>query len=725
MQLTDHRQASTYLLDHNFGIVVSKNGVKRLSDRTRELAAIALAGTHGKSMKPAAAILDPSYKSKSLNLRYAEACRLAAETAPLRILDGELLVGEATLLEAVLHKTPICSVQSTSHTTIDFGRVIQDGTRAIRRSIESAMAPAQGVTLLSDDVEPDLYEAMLSCIDALHLRHRRYVEELDVRTERAATPLEAEHWRAVSESLLSVPEYPAKTFRQALQSLWFTFAFERLMGNWPGIGRIDLILGPFLDRDLAAGIITLGEARELLAHFWIKGCEWIGARAHESGDAQHYQNIVLGGVDSGNNQVLNNVTWLVLDVVEELHISDFPVAVRVGKKTPKNLFRRIAEVQRLGGGIVAIYNDDVVIPALKRFGYTTEEARSYANDGCWEVLIPGKTAFSYRPFDALKILQNTIGLGPDSYTVPDLNSFERLYSHFISDLDKAVGKIQDEIDSRFTDGPPSPLLSILIDGCIDAGRSYYRRGARFSVCALHAGGLPDVANSLLAIKHYVFESRRWDMSEFVHMARNDWSPHENERLRVWNESTLYGNDDPDADAMFVRLFNDYTDIVSKHSHRCGAYRPAGISTFGREVSDFFDDRSATVFGKRREDILAPNMSPTPGSDRRGPIAAIGSYCSVDFRQLPNGTPLDLKLSPATVRGEGGVDALASLLRTFVEKGGWYLQVDVIDTDTLRDAQKNPEMYPNLTVRISGWSARFATLSPEWQELVIARTEQIL
>ena len=718
MLTTDTHVAAADLIDHNFGIVFAGDGVKRLCNRTRELAAIALTGTHGRSMKPATAVLESTTEYVSPNLRYAEACKLAAETAPLRMLEGEQLVGEATLLEAVHHMTPICGVQSTSHTTLDFQRVLREGMRGIRIAIADAIA-AHG------DSEADLYVSLLSCIDAIRIRHRLYVEELRERIDRTETPEVAAHWRLVRESLLPVPDQPAKTFRQAVQSLWFVYAFQRLMGNWSGVGRLDLMVGPYLEHDLAAGIITVDEARELLAHFWIKGCEWIGTREHESGDAQHYQNIVLGGVDSKNKQVLNHVTWLVLDIVEELHISDFPVAVRVGKKTPTKLFRRIAEIQRLGGGIVSIYNDDTVLPALTGFGYSEEEAWSYANDGCWEVLIPGKTAFSYRPFDALKILQGTLGLGPDNHTIPDVEDFESLYRLFVADLEEALNRINDEIDNRFTQGPPTPLLSMLVDGCIETGRSYHRRGARFSVCAPHAGGLPDVANSLIAIKRYVFELRRYALRELVNLAQKNWNGSENDRLRVWNDSVLYGNDDPDADGMFSRVFYDYTRLVAKHSFRNGAYRPAGVSTFGREVSDFFGDRTATVFGKKREDILAPNMSPTPGSDRLGPNSVVASYCSVDFGRLPNGTPLDLKLNPTTLKTDQGVNALTALLRTFIEKGGWYLQVDVIDTATLRDAQRHPERYPNLSVRISGWSARFATLSPEWQELVIARTEQMM
>ena len=185
----------------------------------------------------------------------------------------------------------------------------------------------------------------------------------------------------------------------------FTFAFIRLCGNWPGIGRIDYLLGDYLKKDLSDGVLSLDDAREILAHFFIKGCEWINGQEIGSGDAQHYQNILLAGIDQDGNGVTNEVTYLVLDILEELGISDFPTSVRVNKNSDEKLLRRVAEVMRYGGGILAVYNEDLVIDALIKYGYEKREARGFANDGCWEVQIPGKTYFDYWPFDSLQLLQ--------------------------------------------------------------------------------------------------------------------------------------------------------------------------------------------------------------------------------------------------------------------------------------------------------------------------------
>lgn len=210
---------------------------------------------------------------------------------------------------------------------------------------------------------------------------------------------------------------------ESLQSLWFTFAFIRLCGNWPGIGRLDVLLGPYLEADLAAGCLTLDEARELLAHFLIKGCEWISGGNYGSGDAQHYQNIVLGGIGVDGEDVVNAVTWLTLDVLEELGISDFPTTVRLNRNSDPKLLRRVAEVMRFGGGILAIYNEDLVVESLTRYGYGPDEARAFANDGCWEVQIPGATCFQYIPFDALGVLQHkTLRDYAEDVVFPDFES---------------------------------------------------------------------------------------------------------------------------------------------------------------------------------------------------------------------------------------------------------------------------------------------------------------
>ena len=689
-----------------------------LSQATHELARRALAGEHGRSMRAAEFGLDEAgdLQGVSGNMRYAHSARLIAERAPLRIEAGERIVGSATLLEAARHTTPVLGNRSTSHTTLGFDRVLPMGYRGLRRETEDRLARG-GL----DPHGVDLLQAMLMCLDAAATWHGRHLALLD----HMAASTSGQERLTLTETraaLAPVPGDPPATFHQAVQSLWFMFAFQRLLGTWSGVGRIDEMLGPYLRKDLDAGVITLDDAREILAHLWIKGCEWIGVpnSGGGSGDAQFYQNIILSGMDAAGRSVTNEVTYLVLDVVEELLISDFPIAVRISPRTPPRLLRRVAQVQRRGGGIVAVYNEDMVIRALVRFGYPEAEARTFTNDGCWEVIVPGRTNFSYRPFDVLQLLQDTLGVSPDVGPPADYPTFEGLYSAFVCRLEAHLERFHHDADGFANTGNPAPLVSAFVQDCIENGRGYYDRGARYNVCAPHAGGLPDTANALAAIKALVYDERELSLPEFVAILRSDWAGHEALRRRVRNQFPMYGNDCAAADQMVRRLFDDYVALAGRVPERNGVKRPAGLSTFGRQIQ-FAKQRGATAAGTQRGDVLSNNFSPAPGTDRSGPTAVVKSFCSVDFERLPNGTALDLKLMPSGLEHEAGLAGMVSLMRTFVTLGGWFMHVDVVDADTLREAQRHPDRFPNLAVRISGWSARFATLNREWQDMIIERT----
>jgi formate C-acetyltransferase len=232
-----------------------------------------------------------------------------------------------------------------------------------------------------------------------------------------------------------------------------------------------------------------------------------------------------------------------------------------------------------------------------------------------------------------------------------------------------------------------------------------------------------VANSLLVIKKLVFEEKQITFAGLVDVIGKDWSGSEELRRRIQTRFDFYGNDSAEADAMVQRVFDAFVDMVEQVKERYGVLRPAGISTFGREMSQFRENRGATATGHRKGDILSGHFSPTPGTDKNGPTAVIRSHCAVNMERLPSGTALDLKVLPSSARGEEGTGALVGMMKGFVELGGLYLQIDVVDTAMLRDAQEHPEKYPNLSVRVAGWSARFASLDRNWQELIIVRTQQ--
>ncbi|MBQ8475059.1 MAG: hypothetical protein IJ499_05295, partial [Clostridia bacterium] len=650
--------------------------------------------------------------------QYDLAIRRIAEEAPIRICNGEKISGAATLGISITHNVPATYKGNTifgsvSHLTVDFETVLDKGVNHIVEKAEASYEKYRGT-----EKEP----FALSCIRTLEsfkIWHSRYLEALK------DNPLYLDNYN----NLKKVPFCPAETFYEAVQSLWFTFAFIRLCGNWPGIGRIDVLLGKYLERDLENGILTLEEAREILAHFFIKGCEWICGGDYGSGDAQHYQNILLGGIDEYGNEVTNKVTYLVLDILEELGISDFPTTVRINKKTDKKLLLRIAEIIRLGGGVIAVYNEELVIDSLTAHGYSLSEARRFANDGCWEIQIPGKTYFTYIPFDSLQILQKQTLEGYSGNTVfPD---FEALYSKYICDLTSHVEKIFSERKNSWFNKDknrawfweytiPCTVVSVFEEGCIEKGLSYFDGGPVYNVVSPHIGGLPDTVNSLYAIKKLVFDEKKLTLSELLDVLKNNWDGSEKLRRYVMNKYSYYGNDNDEVDNIAKQLVHDFARICDDIGKTVPYDTPAGISTFGRQL-EWSPHRFATPYGKKAGDILSGNYSPTPGTDKEGATAIINSYCKTDLRETVSGAALDIKLLPTTVRGDSGIEAIATLIMGFVYRGGHFMQLDIADATLLCEAQKHPEDYQNLSVRVSGWNARIVTLNKEWQDMIISQT----
>ena len=695
----------------------------RLSESTRTFAHDSLERRYGlDTLRTKAIPLDDVEGLDALSNieKYDLSIRKIAEEAPIRICENEKISGAATLGLAIEHFVPTTYkgthlFASISHLTVDFATVLKRGVNAIRRQAEEAYQKYKNT-----EKEPFL-KSCLNCIEAFTLWHSRYLAVLS----------ELPEYQANYENLKHVPFEKPTSFYAAVQSLWFTFAFIRLCGNWPGIGRIDVLLGDFLKKDLTEGKIALDEAREILAHFFIKGCEWINGQYVGSGDAQHYQNILLGGIDENGYDVTNEVTYLVLDILEELGISDFPTTVRLNENTDERLLRRVAEVMRYGGGILAVYNEETVIDALVKDGYDLREARCFANDGCWEAQIPGKTYFMYSPFDSLQVLQQTTLRGYDGSV--DFSTFEELYLTFVRDLSLRVERLcRSRLpmfeENSFTNKAwkwksqlPCTVVSLFEEGCIDKGLSYFEGGPIYNVFSPHIGGLADTVNSLYAIKRLVYDEKRLTLSELLEILRNNWENKEPLRQYILNRYVYYGNDNDEVDEIAVRILADFADICTAFNGTCGYRFPGGVSTFGRQL-EWSKLRIATPYGRKAGEILAANASPTPDTDREGATAIIRSYCKGDLSRLATGSALDLKLLPSSVEGEDGLEALVALMRGFVALGGFFMQPDIVDASLLREAQARPENYQTLSVRVSGWNARFVTLNKQWQDMVIEQNE---
>lgn len=650
--------------------------------------------------------------------KYDGMISMIARQAPLRLCPDELLCGSATLGNAVFHVIPVTYegknvMGSVSHITCGFDRVLREGLTSYRERIEKRLSES------CDEGQNRFLHSLLNVCEAVKVWHGRYLSLLIEKINNSETDDEKLYYTGLYENLAPVPFNPPVNYRQAMQALWFLFAFTRLCGNWPGLGRIDVMVGGLLEHDLSTGTITESEAREIMAHFFIKGCEWIRLDSRGSGDAQHYQNIVLAGCDENGNEVACTATKLALEAVEEFPISDYPIAVRINDGSPEWLIRKVAEVMRHGSGVAAVYNEKLIINSMVEFGYDLTEARRFANDGCWEVQVPGKTLFGYHPMDGLELFQrHVLGLYDDA--VFDYDSFDDILKKYDSVLAEHMEKWHAGADGFGKGGGPSSVMALLEDDCIENALDYYCGGTRYKALSPHLGGMPDVANEMYAIKKLIYEEDKLSFTEFMKILKNNWTGNEDLRLYARRRYAYYGNDNDEVDFILAHIMDTFMDETRRVKCRSDVLRPAGISTFGRQI-DWKDSRRAHAHGFKSGDILASNLSPTPGTDMLGATAVIKSHCKVDLSRLTCGTALDIKLDPTSVSGGDGIDAVMALLRGFVTLGGFFMQIDVMDNAVLLEAQRHPENYQNLSVRISGWSARFVTLSDEWQRMIIERT----
>ncbi len=677
----------------------------RLSPATRLFARESLEHKYGLLTREVPAVeLGPEAAGLSPLELYDLAVREIALRAPLRICPGELVSGAATLGMAIDHVVPATlegkPIQaSMSHLTVDFETVLRKGVDYIDLLIDRSEREHKDSAFL---------RSCRNVTASMRLWRQRYLEALKDRPG----------YEQVYRNLCRVPFEPAGTFYEAVQSLWFTFAFIRLCGNWPGIGRLDMLLGPYLEKDLEEGRLTLDEAREILAHFFIKGCEWIYGSSNGSGDAQHYQNIVLGGVLPDGGCAHNAVTELVLDILEEMNISDFPTSYRAGAKTDDRILKRLARIIRHGGGILAVYNEDSVIKTLVDYGYPLKEARSFANDGCWEMQVPGKTFFTYIPFDALEILQKET---LKSYAEPFSGSFEDLKQAFFRDIADRVGDICRSHAAACPGGKwleriPCTVVSVFERGCIEKALSYMEGGPVYNVVSPHLGGLADVADSLYAIRKLVYDEKAVSMDELFEALRADWEGYEPLRARAMGLE-YYGNANPEADRLVKEILAAFADACAAWDGSCGYSFPPGISTFGRQL-EWAPNRLACPYGAKKGAVLAGNSSPAPGTDTRGATSLVKSYCAGDVSRMVTGAALDIRFDPQTVKGEEGLDAISGLIKAFVLMGGCFMQPDIADKEVLKRAMEHPEEYRTLSVRVSGWNARFVTLNKSWQQMVI-------
>ncbi len=721
--------------------------------------------------------IDPLDSAEPVAVRKARAISLKLAHMPTDLWRGQLFAGSMTLEEPRVHaewgfpeyvtEDERARGAERGHGTWCFGHIVPDYPRLLTLGLLGIRERAEAERArVKDAGESAFLDSVGIAIDGVIAYAGRLAERCNVEAAACPDAGRAAELRRMAGDLRMVPATPATTFRQALQSVWLLHMIFHSTMNGNAVGRIDQYAWPLLDRDLAAGRITMAEAAELVDCFCLKFNErakttddqMANSREDESIDpkqrTRHYtssqigrgrdrvdatnhwlQNIVIGGLTPDGVDGTNPLTFLILESYHRNEMTNPLVTLRVHAGTPEPLLARTAEVLKAGGGMPALFNDDEIIPSLERIGIPTPDARDYTNDGCWEVILPGRTDFRFQRLSLALCLEWALNRGrsrldgseqgPDSGDAGAFKSFDDVWRAFEVQVDVIVGRTVAEVMRTINDRSvlaPVPLLSALIDGAVEGRRDMTAGGAKYRTFGVLAESAAHAIDSLVAIKAVVFEEKAASMRDLVAALGTDFQGQELLRKRL-ADSPKYGNDDDRADVLGREVIDVFTRAVQRHAavHEAKMKFPSGVGTFSWYIG-IGEGLGASADGRRSGEPVSSNFSPALGRDAAGIPAAVLSYSKMHHSNLPAGGPLDLRVARKLVEGEEGTRRMTALMRGFVGSRGGMMTLTVADTEELRAAQSDPERYRSLRVRMGGWCAYFTMLSHEQQTHHIRRQE---
>jgi len=586
----------------------------------------------------------------------------------------------------------------------------------------------------------DLYQAARIAGEGLVDLAHRFAQEAELLAAEEKDPVRAAELREIAFICHKVPCYPAETFHEALQSLWLTHMAVNLEGLNSAIsfGRMDQYLYPYYERDLEQGRISRDTARELLLCFSAKCTEHVFLLSEKvsqfHGGYLVVQAVIVGGMDRNGKDAVNDLTYLFLDVMEEAGLRDPNYQARVHAGSPEKYVERVAEVARKGHAVPALFGDEAAIASLKAHNYPLEEARDYAVVGCVELALPGKSFFSTDAglFNLPLCLELALNQGkrfrsrrrigmatPEPAT---FTSIEQVLGAFQTQVEYMAARMVSDlqvVEKGNRDYHPTPLSSMLVDGCLESGKDVTEGGALYNSSGIQGVGVADVADSLAALDYVVFQRRKYTMPQVMRALRANFAtaPEIHGEL---SEAPKYGNDHQSPDRYADLVARIFHDALAKHVNtRGGQYVPGFYSVtchiaFGKKVG-------ALPSGRRAGEPFAASLGPANGRDRSGPTALLKSVARVDSRLSPNGYALNLRFDPATLAGDEGVNILVGLIKGFFGYGGMEMQLNVLDPEMLEDARLHPGTHPELVVRVSGYCAYFDDLPDAAKLEIISRT----
>ena len=626
--------------------------------------------------------------------------------------------------------------------TVAGGKMYRKGFLDFKADIQSAIA---ALDLLND---PQAYEkkleleAMDICCDAIIAYGRRYAEYARRMADETEGERRAELLK-IAGNCDVVPAYAPQTFHQALQMYWFVhIGVTTEINPWDAFspGRLDQHIYPFYRKDVEAGELTREQAKELLQCFWIKfnnqpAPPKVGITLKESGTYTDFVNINTGGIHPEGMSGVNEVSYLILETMDEMKLLQPSSNVQISKKTPQAFVKKACEISRKGWGQPAFYNTESIVQQLLNAGKSLADARQGGASGCVETGAFGKEAYILTGYLNLpKILELTLSNGFDRIAGRQLGlqtgnaeCFERFHDFFAAfkqQLNYFVDiKIKGNhvIERLYATHMPVPFLSLLIDDCITNGRDYNAGGARYNTNYIQGVGIGTLTDSLAAIKYNIFDEKRFAMSELLAALAGNFRGYENIHHLVREKTPKYGNDDEYADALMKMAFQTFYEAVTGRPNlKGGEYRIDMLPTTCHVY--FGSVTGASANGRLANKPVSEGISPDKGADRLGPTAVIKSAAKMDHLQT-GGTLLNQKFTPSVVAGDRGLENMVSLVRSYFSLDGHHIQFNVIDRQTLLAAQQRPEEYKDLIVRVAGYSDHFHNLSKELQDEIIERTEQ--
>lgn len=676
------------------------------------------------------------------------------ENNTLRAKAGELLPEEVDVfMETGFFGMEGKMNSGDAHLAVDYRQVLVCGLKGYEERTKRAKA-------VLDLTQPDsikkyhFYRAVLIVIEAVRnfaLRFARLAEQ----EAQTADPLRKEELLEMSRICRKVPYGPAETFQEALQAVWFIQLILQIESNGHSLsyGRFDQYMYPYLKHDLETQKLTEDEAVELLANLWIKTLtiNKVRSQAHtfSSAGSPLYQNVTIGGQTPDKKDAVNRLSYLVLKSVAQTKLPQPNLTVRYHAGLPEEFMKECIEVMKLGFGMPAFNNDEIIIPSFIKLGVKESDAYNYSAIGCVETAIPGKwgyrcTGMSYMNFPKILMIAMNDGIDPVSGKrfVPgyghfsEMTSFEQLFAVWdktVRELARMSVIVENAIDLSLEAEVPDILCSALTEDCIGRGKTIKEGGAVYDFISGLQVGIANLADSLAAIKKLVFDEEKIAPAELWEALMNDFAGEKGQAIQkmLLYEAPKYGNDLDETDQLVCRAYASYIDEIKKYPNTrfgrgpIGGIRYAGTSSISANVGQG-RATMATPDGRHAWQPLAEGCSPAHNMDTHGPTAVLKSVAKLPTEEITGGVLLNQKVNPQTLAKAEDTQKLIMLLRTFFNRlHGYHIQYNVVSRETLIDAQKHPEKHRDLIVRVAGYSAFFNVLSKATQDDIIARTEHTL